>query len=64
MYLNKYKRALVSLAKIAFLEEPETEYGDNVVRQILYRHLYSLKIIDYKDGKFIYKEKEKMERKT
>lgn len=64
MYLNKYKRALVSLAKIAFLEEPETEYGDSVVRQILYRNLYSLKIIDYKDGKFIYKEKEKKERKT
>lgn len=54
--MNKYKRALIALANVAF-ETDDTPYGDCLVRQTLYRHLYKLGVIQYKDGEFIYKKK-------
>ena len=54
--MNKYKRALIALANVAF-ETEDTPYGDFLVRQSLYRHLYKLGVIQYKDGEFIYKKK-------
>lgn len=54
--MNKYKRALIALANVAF-ETDDTPYGDFLVRQVLYRHLYKLGVIQYKDGEFIYKKK-------
>lgn len=59
--MNKYKRALIALANVAFVHADETETGDKLVRQALYRHLCAVKIAKYKDGKFVYdckKEKE------
>lgn len=52
--MNKYKRALVALANVAFVHADETEDGDKLVRQALYRHLYAVGIVKYKDGNFIY----------
>ena len=37
--MNKYKRALTALARVAFIHADETEQGDEIVRQALYRHL-------------------------
>ena len=54
--MNKYKRALIALASVVF-ETDDTPYGDFLVRQTLYRHLYRLGVIQYKDGEFIYKKK-------
>lgn len=54
--MNKYKRALIALANVVF-ETDDTPYGDCLVRQTLYRHLYKLGVIQYKDGEFIYKKK-------
>ena len=54
--MNKYKRALIALANVAF-EADDTPYGGCLVRQTLYRHLYKLGVIQYKDGEFIYKKK-------
>ena len=54
--MNKYKRALIAIANIVF-ETDDTPYGDFLIRQSLYRHLYKLGIIQYKDGEFVYKKK-------
>ena len=56
--MNKYKRALINLANVAFIYADDNENEDNLIIQSLYRHLYSLGIIKYKDGKFIYEKKE------
>lgn len=54
--MNKYKKALIALANVVF-ETEDTPYGDFLIRQSLYRHLYKVGIIQYKDGEFIYKGK-------
>lgn len=54
--MNKYKRALIALANVVF-ETEDTPCGDFLIRQSLYRHLYKLGIVQYKDGEFIYKKK-------
>ena len=56
--MNKYKRALIALARVAFVHADETEEGDKLVRQALYRHLCAVGIAQYNDGKFVYDCKE------
>lgn len=53
--MNKYKKAIQELAKIAF-ELEETEADNALFRQVFYRHLLALGVVDYKDGSFVYKE--------
>ena len=53
--MNKYKKAIYNLAKIAF-ELEETDADNALFRQAFYRHLLSLDIVDYKDGSFVYRE--------
>lgn len=57
MTMNKYKRALIALARVAFIHADETHEGNALVRQSLYRHLCAVGIVKYKDGKFIYEQK-------
>lgn len=57
--MNKYKRALITLARVAFMYADETEEGDKLVRQTLYRHLCAVGIAKYKDGNFVYDRKRK-----
>ena len=59
--MTKYKRALIALARVAFIHADETEEGDKLVRQALYRHLWAVGIIKYKDGNFVYDYKEEDE---
>ena len=59
--MNKYKRALIALARVAFIHADETEEGDKLVRQALYMHLWAVGIIKYKDGNFVYDYKEEDE---
>ena len=55
--MNKYKRALSALARVAFIHADETEQGDKIVRQALYRHLYAVGIVKYENGMFVYEDK-------
>ena len=57
MTMNKYKRALMALARVAFIYADETPEGNALVRQTLYRNLCAVGIAKYKDGKFIYEQK-------
>ena len=59
--MNKYKRALTALARVTFIYADETERGDEVVRQALYRHLCAVGIAKYENGKFVYKDKGEVE---
>ena len=59
--MNKYKRALTALARVTFIHADETEQGDKVVRQALYRHLCAVGIAKYKDGEFVYEDKGEVE---
>lgn len=59
--MNKYKRALTALAQVAFIHADETEQGDKIVRQALYRHLYAVGIAKYENGKFVYEDKGEVE---
>lgn len=59
--MNKYKRALTALARVAFIHADETEQGDKIVRQALYRHLYAVGITKYENGKFVYEDKGEMD---
>lgn len=56
--MNKYKRTLIALANVAFVHADETETGDKLVRQALYRHLYAVGIVKYRDGNFVYEYEE------
>ena len=49
--MNKYKRALTALARVAFIHADETEQGDKIVRQALYRHLCAVGIAKYENEK-------------
>ena len=55
--MNKYKRALTALARVAFIHADEAEQGDKIVRQALYRHLCVVGIAKYENGKFVYEDK-------
>lgn len=48
--MNKYKRALTALTHVAFIRADETEQGDKLVRQALYRHLCVVGIAKYENG--------------
>lgn len=56
--MSKYKKAWKQLRSIVF-EEPDNDYGNNLVRQIIYRKLLRLKMIKYENGEFIWDKKEK-----
>ena len=55
--MNKYKKAWKEMRSIVFVE-PDNDYGNDLVRQIIYRKLLHLKMIKYENGEFIWDKKE------
>lgn len=58
--MSKYKKAWKQMRSIVF-EEPDNDYANDLVRQIVYRKLLHLKMIKYENGKFICDKKEDRE---
>lgn len=59
--MNKYKRALTTLARVTFIHADDTEQDDKLVRQALRRHLCAVGIAKYENGKFVYEDKGEVE---
>lgn len=55
--MSKYKKAWKQMRSIVF-EEPDNDYANDLVRQIVYRKLLRLKMIKYENGEFIWDKKE------
>ena len=56
--MSKYKEAWKQMRSIVF-EEPDNDYANDLVRQIVYRKLLRLKMIKYENGEFIWDKLEK-----
>ena len=56
--MSKYKKAWKQMRSIVF-EEPDNDYANDLVRQIVYRKLLRLKMIKYENGEFIWDKLEK-----
>ena len=55
--MGKYKKAMKALARAAFVDTEENDEDNAFLRQTLYRHLYAVGLVKYKDGEFIFEQK-------
>lgn len=60
--MNKYKKALMALARLAFMGLDDNDNDNALFRQCFYRHLYAVGLIKFRGGEFIYDD-EKARRK-